>query len=153
MSGTTMSVGSSAQGAVGNSAQVVGNPTSSFFQAVMPAVFMSTVLDIAQDRGNAPTMMPGQSLAGAVGATAEVYAAAGSKLGGAMLETMAEVGIVGALFKMGTSNSISPDAAKEAQVADEQRLAAIKLEDANKVEAVAEDDRRKAFFAKPPSMS
>lgn len=152
MSGTTMSVGTSAQDVVGNTAQVVGNTASSFYQAVMPAVFMATVLDVAQERNMAPPMMPGQGLATALGAGAEVYAAAGSKLGGAMLTTMAEVGIVGELFKLGSSNTYSPDQQKEAQAAEDNKLAAIRLEDANKVEAIAEDDRRKAYFSKPPTM-
>ena len=152
MSGTTMSVGSSAQGAVGNTAQVVGNTASDFYKAVMPAVFMATVLDVAQDRSGPQQMMPGQGLAAALGTSAELYAVSGSKLGGAMLETMAEVGIVGALLKLGTSSSTTPDQQVQAQTAEENRLAALRLEDANKQEALAEEDRRRAFFAKPPSM-
>ena len=152
MSGTTMSVGSSAQGAVGNSAQVVGNTASDFFKSVMPAVFMATVFDVAQDRSAPQQMMPGQGLAAALGATAEIYAVGGSKLAGAVLETTAELGIMGALFKLGSSNSTTPDQQVQAQTAEENRLAALRLEDANKQEAIAEDDRRRAFFSKPPSM-
>lgn len=110
MSGPTMSVGTSAQDAVGTNAQAVGDPTSDFFKAVMGTVFLNSLVNLVQDMSMDRPMMPGMGLADALGPRAEVYGMFGSPLEMTALATMAEQGVKALIYgKDGSAPSLGGD--------------------------------------------
>lgn len=144
-------------GGAGSQVDVVGRQGSTLLNSTMADLaMMSMVVNMAQTMGalNRSPMEPGvTTLASALGTNADAYAKSGSEFGSTMLDNMVKFGVVATLFSLGSMNSgPTPEEVKMLQEQDEQRKAAIALDQATKAEGIAEEDRRRTVAITAPKM-
>jgi len=147
-----MSAGDSATATVGTSGSVLGRTGSSLMNTVTNVIFSGVMLNAL--KGNeAPTMRPGDSMMNVLSGNTEVYS---TKPNSDLTKCVMGLCLLGFVAKL-LDNNTAPQPTQEQMRAEaiakeDMRMAAIVKEDAMKQEAFAEEEARKAFFAKPPRM-
>ncbi|MDF3024960.1 MAG: hypothetical protein K0R10_2321 [Alphaproteobacteria bacterium] len=145
-----MTPGDSATSTVGPSASVVGKQNSGLMTLVRDSILTGVMLNAMEGKGQ-PQMRPGDSMMQALGGGAEVYSKnPNSNLTKAVTGIML-LGIVGKLLDANTAPPPTQEQMRaEYATKEDQRLAGIIKEDADKKLHFAEEERRKAFFANKP---
>jgi hypothetical protein len=103
---------------------------------------------------NPVPMDPGTTtVASALGTNADAYGKSGSEFADTMVDNMMKFGVVTTLFSLANMNSgPSPEVVKQLQAEEEQKKAAIALDQAQKAEAIADQDRKRAASLTAPKM-
>ncbi|MBL8713339.1 MAG: hypothetical protein JNM12_10595 [Alphaproteobacteria bacterium] len=150
MSTLSMTPGDSAASTVGPSASVVGKQNSGLMSIVRDTILTGVMLNAMEGKGQ-PVMRPGDSMMQALGGGAEVYSKNPNSNLTKAVTGIVLLGIVGKLLDANTAPPPTQEQMRAEYAAKEdQRIAGIMKEDAQKKEALAEDERRKAFFANKP---
>ena len=144
-------------GGAGAEVDVVGRKGGALLTSTMADLaMMSMVVNMAQTMGalNPSRLEPGHTtLRDAVGTNADAYAKSGSDFASTMVDNMMKFGVVTTLMSMGSMNSgPTPEEIKMLQEQDEQRKAAIALDQATKAEGIAEEDRKRTVALQAPKM-
>ena len=144
-------------GGAGAQVDVVGRAGGPLLTSTMADLaMMSMVVNMAQTMGalNRAPMEPGvTSVAGALGTNADAYAKSGSEFASTMVDNMMKFGVVTTLMSMGSMNSgPTPEEVKMLQEQEEQKKAAIALDQATKAEGIAEEDRKRTVALQAPKM-
>lgn len=144
-------------GGAGSQVDVVGRKGGALLTSTMQDLaMMSMVVNMAQTMGalNRSPMEPGTTtVAAAIGTNADAYAKSGSEFASTMVDNMVKFGVVTTLFSLANMNSgPTPEEVKMLQEQEEQRKAAIALDQATKAEGIAEEDRRKTATLQAPKM-
>lgn len=150
MSTFSMTPGDSAASTVGPSASVIGKPNSGLMSIVRDTILTGIVLNAIEGKGQ-PQMRPGDSMMQTLGGGAEVYAKNSNSNFTKAMTGVLLLGIVGKLLDANTAPPPTQEQIRaEMGAKEEQRIAGIMKEDAQKKEAFVEEERRKAFFANKP---
>ena len=145
-----MSAGDLAKEAIGASGSTVGKPNSSLMNTVKNVILAGVVLTAAQQMMGSK-IHPGASVQDTLGSSGEAFTKTPN--GGLARMIMAGALLEGT-FKLMDAVSAKPtqDQIKEIQAHDAEIKSEIATQDAIKAEAGVEEERRRAFFNKPPSM-
>ncbi len=145
-----MSAGDLAKETIGASGSTVGKPNSYLMGIVKNVIFAGVVLTAAQQMMD-NKMRPGASVLDTLGNSGEAFTKTPN--GGLARMIMAGALLEGT-FKLMDAVTGKPtqDQVKEMQAHDAEIKSEIAKQDAIKAEAGVEEDRRRAFFNKPPSM-
>ena len=145
-----MSAGDLAKATIGASGSTVGKPNSSLMGIVKNIILAGVVLTAAQQMmGN--KMRPGASVQDTLGSSGEAFT---KSPGGSLARMIMAGALLEGTFKLMDAVSGKPtqDQVRETQAHDAEIKSQIAKQDSIKAEAGIEEDRRRAFFNKPPSM-
>ena len=145
-----MTPGDSATTTVGPSASVIGKPNSGLMSIVRDTILTGVMLNAMEGKGQ-PMMRPNDSMMQTLGGGAEVYSKNPTSNLTKAVTGLLLLGIVGKLLDTNTAPPPTQEQMRaEYTTKEDQRLAGIYKEDADKKLHFAEEERRKAFFANKP---